>query len=450
MKRMKEPKMDIESSVKNDMSVSPIDSIEKGEYSPLQMKIRKPIGQIRQIRPNLFQFYFSHGDKRYFIQRGLDGVPLRSWDDALQVQGYVSLMIQENSFDPKMFQKDTSHSFNSLIRTWLKLSDCSPEWLEKRKRIANNIFIPFFGDLDVRDIPSVNIKINEFNVHLKEKVGDKYRKNLLSELKTFFNSISDLLPRMPKFPKIKVQKPIINWITSEAQDQIFEFIPSHHKPIFTLMRYTGCRPNEAGGFLKKNIFWDRKEFALSTVIGRNKVIKFNTKNKREKMFPFIPELEDDLMRTKGNPVEFVYHMDGRPYTVRRLEKIWDKANKLSTEKYGTPRIRLYQGLKHSFVSQRLEEDYTYDQIAEVLGISPEMVRTRYGKYQTGKLVNIMRGKKKTNPFTPEFTDIQLKKSNDFKEEMVGARGFEPPTPDTPCQCATRLRYAPTRTCILME
>ena len=258
MKRMKEPKMDIESSVKNDMSVSPIDSIEKGEYSPLQMKIRKPIGQIRQIRPNLFQFYFSYGDKRYFIQRGLDGVPLRSWDDALQVQGYVSLMIQENSFDPKMFQKDTSHSFNSLIRTWLKLSDCSPEWLEKRKRIANNIFIPFFGDLDVRDIPSVNIKINEFNVHLKEKVGDKYRKNLLSELKTFFNSISDLLPRMPKFPKIKVQKPIINWITSEAQDQIFEFIPSHHKPIFTLMRYTGCRPNEAGGFLKKNIFWDRK------------------------------------------------------------------------------------------------------------------------------------------------------------------------------------------------
>ncbi len=29
--------------------------------------------------------------------------------------------------------------------------------------------------------------------------------------------------------------------------------------------------------------------------------------------------------------------------------------------------------------------------------------------------------------------------------MVGARGFEPPTPDTPCQCATRLRYAPIDT-----
>ncbi len=27
--------------------------------------------------------------------------------------------------------------------------------------------------------------------------------------------------------------------------------------------------------------------------------------------------------------------------------------------------------------------------------------------------------------------------------MVGARGFEPPTPTTPLWCATRLRYAPT-------
>ena len=27
--------------------------------------------------------------------------------------------------------------------------------------------------------------------------------------------------------------------------------------------------------------------------------------------------------------------------------------------------------------------------------------------------------------------------------LVGARGFEPPTPSTPCWCATRLRYAPS-------
>ena len=30
------------------------------------------------------------------------------------------------------------------------------------------------------------------------------------------------------------------------------------------------------------------------------------------------------------------------------------------------------------------------------------------------------------------------------QELVGARGFEPPTTCTPCKYATRLRYAPTK------
>jgi hypothetical protein len=30
-----------------------------------------------------------------------------------------------------------------------------------------------------------------------------------------------------------------------------------------------------------------------------------------------------------------------------------------------------------------------------------------------------------------------------RRSLVGAGGFEPPTPCTPCKCATGLRYAPT-------
>src|SRR5258705_7577194 len=34
--------------------------------------------------------------------------------------------------------------------------------------------------------------------------------------------------------------------------------------------------------------------------------------------------------------------------------------------------------------------------------------------------------------------------------MVGARGFDPPTPCPPCRCATKLRYAPTEPQIIAE
>ena len=34
--------------------------------------------------------------------------------------------------------------------------------------------------------------------------------------------------------------------------------------------------------------------------------------------------------------------------------------------------------------------------------------------------------------------------------LVGAKGFEPSTPCTPCKCATRLRHAPTARIITKE
>ena len=39
--------------------------------------------------------------------------------------------------------------------------------------------------------------------------------------------------------------------------------------------------------------------------------------------------------------------------------------------------------------------------------------------------------------------IRLSTNEDRKPWLVGARGFEPPTPASRTRCATELRYAPT-------
>jgi hypothetical protein len=53
-------------------------------------------------------------------------------------------------------------------------------------------------------------------------------------------------------------------------------------------------------------------------------------------------------------------------------------------------------------------------------------------------------------FVPKVVSAEFKKQKSQSEDwpkclnlLVGARGFEPPTPCTPCKYATRLRYAPT-------
>jgi hypothetical protein len=89
--------------------------------------------------------------------------------------------------------------------------------------------------------------IKDFHVWLKglkSKTGKpcspKTLKNILNELKGCFTYHSDAIGRMPKFPEIEVQDPVIHWLTEEQQEQVFEFIPIEHQPIFIFQRYTAC------------------------------------------------------------------------------------------------------------------------------------------------------------------------------------------------------------------
>ncbi len=63
------------------------------------------------------------------------------------------------------------------------------------------------------------------------------------------------------------------------------------------------------------------------------------------------------------------------------------------------------------------------------------------KDETGYFIDKITLRLRTNPDTsggPQ-TLMNIRVSGN---KMVGARGFEPPTPGPPDQCATRLRHAP--------
>ncbi len=79
-----------------------------------------------------------------------------------------------------------------------------------------------------------------------------------------------------------------------------------------------------------------------------------------------------------------------------MRKIWHRASSLANKKYKTKIINLYNGLKHSFGMQRLDDGYNLDELKEVYGHSSIATTQRYADYRTGRLVDIMRGKKKVN------------------------------------------------------
>jgi integrase len=289
------------------------------------------------------------------------------------------------------FKKKKPTKFNVAVETWITLSTCSIEWIRARERIANKYLIPFFGTMNLEDIEEGHLQ--QFHAELKQKgLGEKYIYNIFGELKALFHRNRRSIPFLPDFPQIKFQDPVIRYLTSKQQDEVFESIPEIDRPIFTFMRYTGCRPNEARGLLRDNVFLraDPPYLVLSTVLGGNGQLKQNTKTRKVKPLPIIPEIE---MAIKPKEVtRFIFTKRGRPYSKKMVGKIWNKANLEANQKYGTPIVHLYQGTKHSFGCQRLNAGFSLDEIAAVMGHTDKRTTLKYAKYQVSKLGDVMRGK----------------------------------------------------------
>ncbi len=342
-------------------------------------------GSIRQVNddPPLFQVYWRENGKKKFFTKGYNREPFRTEAQAVSFLSAVNSPQAKMPFwNPDRLTRDTSYDFGKLAQKWVDHSTCEIEWKEKRKRIVENLFIPFFG---VRtDIRNLSDRIPEFHLHLKAKgLAPKTVRNYMLELKCFFNSQKKIIPpdKFPEFKIKKVQPRDPERLTPQEQDEIFSFIPEHHLPIFVFMKYTGCRPNEAGGLLKRYVDIKEQEFKFVKALGKGKRIKDTKTRQAPKPFELIPPLYEVIEPLMDKPGEFVFYTPaGNPYTVRRLEKIWDTANAKATKKFGTKRINLYNGHKHTFVFNRLDEGYPLD---EVMGVtrhtSPQTLKI-YGDY----------------------------------------------------------------------
>ena len=192
------------------------------------------------------------------------------------------------------------------------------------------------------------------------------------------------------FPKSAIRSRSRRPLTADQQDKIFQFISEKDQPVFTFLRYTGCRPNEAGGLLRENVFRDAAPpyVVLATVLGGKGQLKPNTKTRKVKPLPIIPEIAWTLKPREAT--RFVFSRNGRPYRKKMLERIWDLANKQATAEHGTPRVPLYQALRHSFATQRLNLGYPLDLIGQVMGHTDSRTTQKYAKYQVGRLEDVMR------------------------------------------------------------
>jgi integrase len=117
----------------------------------------------------------------------------------------------------------------------------------------------FFGTKDVREIRKLDIK--NFKSHLEKDFTFKPKtiKNILMFLKTFIRCLheQEYIEKVVFLAKEELQGLESSykhqWLSSEEQIKLLQYVPNEHSPIIAFLMLQGCRPGEARALRCKDV-----------------------------------------------------------------------------------------------------------------------------------------------------------------------------------------------------
>ncbi len=318
-------------------------------------------------------------NERYYLNEAM------SYTEALRTAVQIEAEIDNYTFNSEKYKKkkgrvSKKYQFRHVYTKWLKQrridlerGDIAPSYYPKLKQYGK-CFMGYFKNKDIRSINTADIK--EFRNTLPINLSPKTQKNKMDVLHKFFQDLFDeeLIDKMPKFPKIKVQDTEPKWIDRETQMKILNCIPVEHKPIFEFLIETGLRPAEVRAlkwkYVEKDSIHIRAGFS-------NGVYRKITKTKNQWTIPNMTQLKEILDKLpRSLQSDFVFWFgNGKPYSEKKVRNLWYEA----CDKAGIDRIKLYNGTRHSFASQQVNNNKSLELIGAMMGHSNTATTRKYAR-----------------------------------------------------------------------
>jgi integrase len=344
--------------------------------------------------PRRFYIDLSWKGKRVRIFSHKSGRSLDSYQIALETLQHINYEIRNHIFEPsKYIASDIKkYLFENLIKQWLELkerSDLSPSYIPKLKQFEKDYF-QFFKGQDIRDLRTSHI--HDFFYQLPENLSSKTKKNIISALHGFFSWLTKMeyIEKMPVFPTIKIEQPDWKWLDVDIQGDILLAIPESDRYIYLFLALHGCRPSEARALKVKDIDFSHNAVNIKrTFTGKSgNMIAEHTKTKRQRTIPINTEMLEvfKYLCKDKLPEAFVFinPRTGKPYAKSTYQEVWQSA----CEAVGL-KISSYEGLRHSFASQRVSRGIDIYLISKVLGHSDIRTTQRYSHTNLDALKSIM-------------------------------------------------------------
>jgi integrase len=357
-------------------------------------------------RPNKYRLEWRYKNDK-FQKSGFN-----SYVDAVNEGTKIEREIKEHRFNLEDYIGGSTKikpkfQFNKIAENWLEerrqdvsLTDengLSPSYFVKNEQYVKE-FIDYFKDTDIRTIKTFEIR--QFEKHLKTTgISTNTRKKKMDLLRKMFKDLKrwygkDIVPGMPEFDQIKIADPETKAIEEVEQMRILEHIPVEHKPIFQFMFKTGFRPAEVRALKWSDIYRNAKTpyIHIRASFSENKYRKI-TKTKNQWVIPILPEISEILKNIpRSLSSEFVFTwVDGKttkPYMEQKTRRIWREACK----KAGIDNVTCYEGTRHSFITQKLEEGVEESAVSAWVGHKCRETIKKYDHAKKLKLLEVAMGK----------------------------------------------------------
>ncbi|MEW6117321.1 MAG: tyrosine-type recombinase/integrase [Nitrospirota bacterium] len=336
---------------------------------------------IHFLPPKRFTIYFNHEGERVSRGHTLEGKPLTNH---YMAQALYELAMDQKSvpgkFDITVWKSKRAleYQFNRLIAKWEreKISTLKKGSYKNIKTYCKQ-FAAFYGDRDVREIRNTK----DYYQTLKNSISVINAK--MDTLKSFFRWLIEderIIPAPgPSFPKLEEppeHEPIT--VSREIQEQILNFIPEIHQPLFRYMVYQGCRPNEA-----RALKWDSIDLENMMVTYKRGFsiddLNEHTKTKDIIHNPLFPETVAVLPH-RSFDLDFVFKFRGAPYKYNTVGAIFTAALKRFNKITGNNlQITMYEFIKHSFGTQLVNKGLPIEVMQQWWGHEDSKMTKKYAK-----------------------------------------------------------------------
>ena len=345
--------------------------------------------------PKKFYVDLWNQKKRVRLFSDKKGMPLDSYDRAKTLLSHIRYEISNHTFNPTKYIKSEVQEYwaTTLLDKFRsnKLDSLAPSYRKDYSRMTE-ICKRFFQTKDVREIRKPDIK--NFKSHPERDFTFKPKsiKNILMFLKTFIRWLyeQEYIEKVIFLPKEELQGLESSyehqWLSSEEQIRLLQYVPNEHSPIIAFLMLQGCRPGEARALRVKDVNLRDSMMTISATFSDG-LYREKRKGRGAKPYeiPIHPEMMEFISeRVKNNLPEaylFVNPRTGGHYSETMMKRVWDAIKKRA----GIVKpIKLCDASRHSFGSNLIDMGCSPCKVSKLMGHSSIKVTEKYYLHNDAK------------------------------------------------------------------